>query len=66
MSYTFARRAAGGDGGSFTANLGTFLDSKEMTVLPGLRDLGVDVRRLEVGNLPHVSRAVPCRSACAD
>ena len=60
VSYTFARRAAGGDGGSFTANLGTFLDSKEMTVLPGLRDLGVDVRRLELETFACESRgAVP-------
>jgi hypothetical protein len=56
VTYNFTRELVGG-GANFTAMLATFADSEEMSVLDGLRNLGVDVQRLERGEFRCESRA---------
>jgi hypothetical protein len=54
VTYNFTREFR--EGGQ-TASLGTFLDTQEMSAIDGLRNLGVNVRRLEAANFPCESRA---------
>ena len=56
VTYNFARNPAE-DNSSFRIKLGTFLDSQEVSVLAGLQELGVDIKRLKTGTFACASRA---------
>jgi hypothetical protein len=59
LTYGFTKPDASlaDSGQTFTATIGTFMDKKDTTVLPALRELGVDVAKLERTVFPCSSRA---------
>jgi hypothetical protein len=57
LTYAFSAPGSVRRTNSFRDTLGTFLDTKNASVLSGLKSLGVDVGRLERGAFPCPSKA---------
>jgi hypothetical protein len=58
LTFGFTRPDASlADAQTFTATVGTFMDNKDTTVVPALRELGVDVAKLQRDIFPCSSRS---------